>query len=320
MVPDHSGSLILICQAPATTRLPGATAARVSNLPASDDLEDKMARWQHRLLAARSPLSFRAAGSGDGWNQLAAGFDACPTVDKNWWVASAAAGLLHSGEPCPHALASFDLESPDCPVNNETQLQRWWETLGRERREAGFPGGITGLAQRQPESTFLIALNSDSLSALHPDLWEARESVTDPDRFLVLAGGPPACLGLGNSLLRIDARFEKLLGGLRTTLAARMARHLLEEFTHAELRAGFLQTWLKQMSWRLPKPQVKKRAVVRKKLGTLELENFVRRELIDNPRAKPTTLLRRLHESGRSCDPQTLSHFHQRYALPLLPG
>ncbi len=320
MVPDHSGSLVLICQAPATTRLPGATAARVSNLAVTGSMDEKMDLWQNRLTTARSPLPMTVASTGDAWNQLAAGFAACPTVDKNWWVASAAAGLLHSDEPCPHALATFDLESPDCPVTTETHLQQWWEALNHHRAAAGFPSGITGLVKRQPESTFLVVLNTHSLMALHPDLWEAREAMRDPDRFLVLAGGPPACLGLGNSLLRIDARFEKLFGGLRATVAARMTRHMLEEFTHAELKAGFLQTWLKQMTWRLPRTEAKRKTTARKMMGTLELETFVRNDLAENPKAKPATLLRKLHESGKSCDPKLLARFHQRYALPLLPG
>jgi hypothetical protein len=219
----------------------------------------------------------------------------------------------------PNYAASFSVENPDCPGKEPDSLQRWWESLCHaNEREHGLPAGIAGLVRANPEATFLMVLNTDSLAALHADLWEAREAAADPERFLILAGGPPACLGLGQSLLRVDTRFERLLGGPRHTVAPRMFRHLLTEFAPCELRASVLQPWLKQMSWRLPKPEPRAKPVSRRKISTLELDNFLRAELSANPHLKPATLSRKLKDSGKTCDGKLFQQFYNRHALPLL--
>lgn len=317
MASDHSGSLILISHAPAAKRLPGATATRLSNLAGLAPAQ-RMETWIRKLTLARSPLPVSHGYSGDGWTRLSEGFDACNTVDKHHWVASPGMGLVHSGEHLANYQASFAPDHPDRIGDSAEAMQRWWDALGSHRAADGYPAGITGLVRRHPDATILVVLNSDALAVLHADLWEARECAADPCRFLVLAGGSAASLGLGTSLLRIEAKFEKLLGGQRPTVPQRMAKHLLENFTHAELETSFLQTWLKQMSWRLPNPEARAKSTSRRKVGGLELENFVRRELEANPRLKPAGLKRKLNEAGKSCAAKPLELFHERYDLPLL--
>lgn len=317
MAIDHSGSLIMISHAPAAKRLSGATATRIANLTETDAYA-RMETWQRRLAAAHSPLPASHGYSGDGWSRLIEGFEACTTADKEHWVASAGMGLIRGTENLANYQASFALDNPDRVGSTCEAMERWWEDLGIRRGELGQPAGIAGLAQRRPDATFLVVLNADALDVLHADLWEARECVADAQRFLVVAGGSAAAPGLGASLLRIDSRFEKLVGGQRSTVPQRMMKHLLENFTHAEMEAGFLQHWLKQMSWRLPKPEARAKPAARRKVGGLELEHFVRRELEANPKLKPAGLRRKLNDAGKSCAAKPLELFHERYDLPLL--
>ena len=315
---NNSGSLVLVSHAPASTRLPGTTATRIQNLPDGSPA-GRLDLWRKRLAAARSPLTALDAYSGDAWSQIKAGHAACPAASTSLWVASAGLGLVPSGHTIPNYAASFADGHPDCPGKDTGSLQRWWEALCQANaREHGLPQGIAGLVRANPAATFLIVLSADSLAALHADLWEAREAATDPDRFLILAGGPPACLGLGPSLLRVDTRFERLLGGPRHTVAPRMFRHLLAEFALDELRASVLQPWLKEMSWRLPKPEPRAKPVARRKISTLELDNFLRAELSANPHLKPATLSRKLKDAGKTCDGKLFQQFYNRHALPLL--
>lgn len=309
----------MVGMAPAAKSLPAATATRMENLP-EGAVEARMEVWQRRLAAARSPLPAMDAYCGDAWNQVLEGFAASKVADKALWIASPGLGLIPGRQPLANYSASFSADSVDRIGQNDADSQQWWEALVQwNARQHDLPCGIAELARRHPGATMMLVLNADSLAALHADIWEARENLADPDRLLVIAGGPPACLGLGPSLLRVDTRFERLLGGPRHTVAPRMARHLLEEFTRAELRAPFLQSWLKQMSWRLPAAHTRAKSATLKKLAALELETFVRRELAANPKLKPASLRRMLRESGRTCDAKALEKFFQRYALPLLP-
>ncbi|MFM7181093.1 MAG: hypothetical protein ACKO2G_06475 [Verrucomicrobiales bacterium] len=312
-----SPAAILISPQSPGSRLPPATAQRVSNLapgPASKRFEE----WIARLTRARSPLPVDAAGSGDAWNQIKTGFQSMQGL-KDWWVASASAGLLHHKESCPHALASFDPDHPEAPARTSVAMQAWWESLGTLRAKSGYPNGVADLVRRFPEAAYLIILGSEALDALHADLWEAKEAAKDGNRFLILTSTHSSDPGLGASLLKVDALFEKMLGGPRATVTSRMARHIMTEFSPEEWRADFLQGWMRQMSWRLPRPESKPKATARRKIGSLELEIFVRRSLEENPKASPRSIHRQLLDSGRSCSESALAIFHQRFALPLLP-
>ena len=282
-------------------------------------MAERLEEWSARLVRARSPLPVEAGGSGDAWTQLKSGFHAIGGL-KDWWVASPAAGLLHHKENCPHAQASFDLDHAEAPARTSAAMQAWWEGLGRMREKSGYPNGVAGLVRRFPEAAFLVVLGSGALEALHADLWEAKQAAKDGDRFLILSGAHSSAPGLGTSLLKVDARFEKMLGGPRATVTSRMARHIMSEFAPEEWRTDFLQNWMRQMSWRLPRPETRPKTAPRRKIGSIELEIFVRGALEANPKASPRSIHRQLLESGRSCSETALALFHQRLALPLLPA
>lgn len=309
---------ILICPSPSGSKLPAATAQRISNL-APGSAQARFREWSQRLARARSPLPVEAAGSGDAWNQFHMGFQSIQAL-KDWWVASPAAGLLHHREMCPHVLASFDLDHAEAPARNAAGMQAWWDALAQSRAEAGFPGGLTGLVRRYPHAAYLIVLGPGALEAMHADLWEAKEAAKDGNRFLILTSAQSTDPGLGTSLLKVDSRFEKMLGGPRATVTSRMARHLMAEFAPEEWRADYLQGWMRQMSWRLPRTEPKPKSKARRKIGALELEIFVRRSLEENPKASTHALHKKLLLSGRSCSESALEAFHQRYSLPLLPS
>lgn len=309
---------ILICPLSTGSRLPSATAQRISNL-APAPMANRLVEWGARLARSRSPLPVEAAGCGDAWNQLKRGFQSIQGL-KDWWVASPSAGLLHYREPCPHALASFSPDHAEAPARDSAAMQTWWEGLGAMRAKYGYPEGVAGLVRRFPDASYFIVLGEGALEALHADLWEAREEVKDANRFLILGGGQSSALGLGSSLLKVDARFEKMLGGPRATVTSRMARHIMTKFPPEEWRADALEGWMRQMRWRLPRPGMKPKPAARHKIGSLELENFVRRSLEENPKASARSLHRQLLDSGRSCSEPALAIFHQRYTLPLLPA
>ena len=303
-------AVILVCSCPHGSKLPPATAQRISNLPPGPP-EARFKEWTRRLTRAHSPLPVESAGSGDAWNQIRAGFRSIKAL-KDWWVAFPSAGLLHHGEMCPHALASFDPEHPEAPAAHAAGVQTWWDALARSRADAGYPGGLAGLVRRFPAATYLVVLGADALAAMQADLWEAKEASADGNRFLILTGAQSIDPGLGTSLLRVDARFEKMLGGPRATVTSRMARHLMTEFSPEEWRADFLQGWMRQMSWRLPRPEAKPKSKARRKIGSLELEIFVRQSLTENPRASTRSLHKKLLSSGRSCSESALAAFHLR--------
>jgi hypothetical protein len=308
---------ILVSASPSGSRLPATTAQRISNL-AAGPMAQRLAEWSARLVRARSPLPVEAAGTGDAWNQILAGYHALRGL-KDWWIASPAAGLLHHKENCPHALASFDVGHAEAPARTSAALQAWWEEMGTLRAMSGYPEGVAGLVRRFPEAAYLIVLGSDALEVLHADLWEAREAAKDHNRFLILTSAQASDPGLGASLLKVDARFEKMLGGPRATVTSRMARHIMTEFAPEEWRADYLQGWMRQMSWRLPRTESKPKSAARRKIGSLELEIFVRRTLEQNPKASARSIHRQLLDSGRTCSESALAIFYQRFALPLLP-
>ena len=313
---DSSSDLILVANAPASRRMPATTAARLGNIR-SNPAPERVAQWQDRLERARTPLPAVEAYSGDTWTHVRAAFEAARAQGGELWIASPGVGLVPWNHPMPNYIASFAADHPDRAGDDSIATERWWEALAHWNSARGLPGGLAGLVRRNRGATYLFALGADALASLHADLWEAREAAFDPDRILVISAGASGSLGLGESLLRVEAWKDHGLGGARHTLNARLMRHLVENFAPSDLRASVIRKWLRRME-SLPKPPPRPRPAPPRPMGLTELESYLRESLAAQPNLKPTTLLRRLREDGRAPDPVAFQRLYQALSLPLL--
>jgi len=305
-------SLVLVVGAPVVNCYGGATALRLRQAPAGP-VEARLDWWCERMSKRVRAVSARAGFGGEAWSLA---LDAAADSGAALYVASPAQGLIGVDSGLADAEASFSPESADS-VGGESDAQRWWHGL-HEREDVGrVSGGLPGLVRRHPGTTVLVALSGDAVRALHGDLWEARELMSNRDRFLVLSSPAAGELGLGASHVRIDMRFEALVGGARADVPVRVLHYLAKHYDAEGLQAPFVQRWLRERSWGLP-PVAKPKRRERRLPGRAELERFVMREVGADPLMGVAALRRRLHAAGLTCATADLEEMHKRHARPLL--
>jgi hypothetical protein len=167
-------------------------------------------------------------------------------------------------------------------------------------------GSITDLAKKNRSAVLIIALSSTYLNVLIDDLVSARSTLTVPDNLLVISAGTRPIPALGSSLLPVDAKFEHLVGGARTTLNARMLRYIVESNTPRELKASEISKSLAALASSLDRP----RSFERLPLDETQIIAFIHRHSKSSPFPSASALLRTLRDEGYACEQK---RFHRIY-------
>jgi hypothetical protein len=88
------------------------------------------------------------------------------------------------------------------------------------------------------------------------------------------------------------------LGGARTSLNARIVAYILNRFRAEELRMPILQKHFKNILSRAPEA----RTYHRKRMTETQVETFIRKALLKEPKVSFSALLRSLRDSGMACE------------------
>lgn len=302
-------NILITCTKRKTRSVP--TGLRLGSVPAGPPAE-RVPAWLSRLRACRGE-SIPAEGlyAGDSWNvirSLASGGPGAPAVRV--WVCSAGYGLLSLASKVHPYSATFDRGQPDSvSANGQAGASReasrvWWRLLSEWAGPLpGAPRTIAELAEAHPRSPLLVVASAVYLGAIVDDLRESLGRLSDPDQLSVISAGTTSLEGLSEHLLPCDARLQRLVGGARASLNARLARLGLSSLrgrraarsTLRELFSGLLAERMEAPSPRRPA------------LSDTEVKRYLKEALERDPKSRPTPLLRKLRDSGHACEQSRLA-------------
>jgi hypothetical protein len=298
-----ASTLFLITNCAATKRTAAGEPVHLRNW--SGSVRQRFRWWRHAIEGHHKATPARGCYAGDAWSQVLAA-EKFSRNDSQLWVVSAGLGLIPADLPIPNYSATFVNNDPDSVASDSHGRGAWWNLLVEWRRETSGIGSITDLAKANPKSVFLIALSSPYLAVLKSDIVGARSALASSDNLLVISAGVRAMPGLGSSLLPIDARFENLVGGARSTLNARMLRYLVVENNSRKLSAAKISAALTATATELDGP----RSFERVHLKDNEIATFIRTQSKDVSRPSASSLLRILRDGGYACEQK---RFHRLY-------
>ena len=289
-------AIILIASCTATKRGMQEEPIRLGALPR--DIRARFRSWRDRIDSAHHRNPAWQAYGGDAWQHVLASREIPGQRRSALWVASAGLGLIASGEEIPNYSATFSPNHPDTVGQTPEQRILWWSLLADWRQERDLVHGIAQLARMYRDAVILVAVGSAYLQVLKTDLVEARTILDSPDQLMVLSAGAPACPPLGTSLLPVDARFEHMVGGARSTINARLMHHVLNRFHGDELRADVVARSLRSQARHLAPP----RAFERCPLTDEAILRSIRGMAANRCGLSATRALQQLRGQGYACE------------------
>lgn len=280
----------LVTSCSARKRIAPATGCSIGEIR-GESAGERLAEWTENLAKnlAVNPASELYAG--DHWSVVSALGDRVQL-----WIASAGQGLLQPSTPVVSYSATFARGQRDSVGANSAE---WWAGLAEWNQASGRePASIAALAESSPEAPLIVATGADYLKALRNDLLEARDRLADPELLSIVCAGTRRDPELGPNLIPCDARLQQLLGGSRSSLNARIARYILEQFPAESLRAPELTAACEKLLAQLPDlPRLERR-----RLHNDEIRAFISTQLDEFRRPTHTALLRKLRQSGSACE------------------
>lgn len=275
----------------------------------------RFAAWTRRLGADEPSIRATDLYGGEHW-QIARGLPATVGESARLWICSAGYGLV-AADTCLHPYAAtFSPGDPDSAGETSAHARDWWRRLSDwAGPEIGSPRSFADLAQRDPSATVVAVLSEAYVRACSDDLRVATRHLDDPDRFVVI-GPATGDEDIDDLLVPVTARLRTLVGGSLQALHARVATHLLTttEAHHKTISRVRLRHAARQANAAAPPDPSRRAAGIR--LCDEEVRDFIRVELTTGP-ASATGLLRRLRQSGHSCEQ---SRFKQLFADSVAAG
>lgn len=227
------------------------------------------------------------------------------SVELTLWVCSAGYGLFPVTAKIKPYAATFSARQPDSVVRSEDQgrhgqvLQQWWNCVSEWRGPCkGEPRTIAEIARSDRDSPLMIVASNDYVKALAKDLIAASDSLRSRELLTIVSAGTDSLDGLSNNLLPADARFETWLEGSRQSLNVRLAREIIR-------RSGVwgLQTFrLKSELTKRLEAGAMRSVPAREPRSDDEVRTFIVTKLGEDPKAKHSTLLRKLRDRGARCE------------------
>jgi len=297
-------NILVTCTKRKTRPVP--VGLRLGSVPAGPPAQRAPA-WLGRLRSSREEsVPAEALYAGDSWNvirSLTTAGSGIPPVRV--WICSAGYGLLSLASKLQPYSATFDSGQPDSVAPNgqggaaRDASRAWWQLLSAwEGPRPRGPRSIAALAEAHPRSPLLVVASEVYLGAVADDLRQALGCLADPDQLSVISAGTTALEGLEKHLLPCDARLQRLAGGARASLNARLARLALSSLGGRDpscLALGELFSGLLAEQQDAPSRR-------RTALADAEVKRYLKEALERDPKSRPTPLLRKLRDSGRACE------------------
>jgi hypothetical protein len=154
----------------------------------------------------------------------------------------------------------------------------------------------------------IVAASPSYLSAIVPDLTLAKKNLSDERLLIILSAGVGRLEGFEANLIPADARLQKVLGGARSSLNARLADKILRESDAKSLRADLLQVRFRKLLARQPELVQYDRTP----MSDDEVRAYVRSSLEKDASGTASRLLRVMRDEGSAVNRSASGPFSVR--------
>jgi hypothetical protein len=228
-----------------------------------------------------------------------------PGEEVRLWACSAGYGLIPAeAQIMPYHATLTPRQADSVPG----AAASWWSLLSEWNGPAPeYPRSIRALVTGDPDAVFMFVLSKNYLRACGADISAASESITDPDRFLIVSAGARLQGDLAAFAVPADARLQAHFSGTRRALNARIGAHLLSTGIRSKDEATAHLTRLLAAQPPIPRYD-------RKKQSDREILDLIARRLAQAPETSANRMLREFRDSGLACEQRRFSQLYRRVA------
>lgn len=227
------------------------------------------------------------------------------------WIASAGYGLVPWDAYLKSYSATFESGHRDSVgvasmggLTNE--CSRWWTALSKWGGPVeAAPRTLVQLAQLEPLEPLLVVASATYVRALQSDLVAAQRALARPDLLLVLSAGTRSADGLGASLLPVDGRFQRVVGGSLLSLNVRVARWIAESAAEHRFQLAAMRSMFSAVPPLVARPR-------RTNLSDDEVVRYIADALRSDAKASRSALLRALRNQGLACGQQRFARLFEQ--------
>lgn len=289
-------------------RQEASKTCQLRNIPKGSLLE-RFERWHERTKSNwNAPIRVMDLYAGDHWATVR-GFNSSH-FEIAIWVCSAGFGLIHCDDKVPPYAATFSKNEADSiqaklsPSNLRNAPQAWWAATANAWKERFIsnPRSLADLMGRYPKRSIVVVASDNYLRAISDDLRLGIPNLTSKDQLVIVSAGSKNLGGLNENLVPCDARFQRLLGGARSSLNTRFAAKFIRESRRAPLASLAIERYQKLLD---KQPPIERFS--RQQLSDEQVKEFIRSRLMKRPDLKHSPLLRELRDSNIACEQKRFS-------------
>jgi hypothetical protein len=257
--------------------------------------------WICRL--AEEAANTRAADlyAGEYW-QVAKRLGEVVGPATSMWVCSAGYGLMPDDAHITAYAATFAFGQDDSVASTTDDARRWWEALAQwDGPVPGSPRKFADLTAHNPDAVVIAVMSDAYLKPCADDLRQAAGKLADLDNFAIIGPGG-RYPGLEDLIIPVTAAVQPAVGGSLLSLHARAARRVLEmaKAQQKPLTRPALAALMTELRESAP-PVIARTAGAR--LSDDQVFVFIRTAMAEETGpVSATRLLRRLRDSGQSCE------------------
>lgn len=278
-----------------------SSALRARELIQEQDTQARCRDWIRRLAAGAATTRAVDLYAGEYW-QVAKQLGEVIGPSASMWVCSAGYGLVPEDARIAAYAATFSFGQEDSVASTTDDARRWWRALAEWTGPApGTPRSFTDLAASNTDAVVIAVMSDAYLRPCARDLQRAAEKLADPNNFVIIGPGR-RYPGLENFIVPVSAEVQPAVGGSLLSLHARATRRVLEMAKHQQkaLTRPTLAALMSELRESAP-PAVSRAPGVR--LSDDEVFAFIRAAMAEEAApVSATRLLRRLRNSGQSCE------------------
>ena len=225
-------------------------------------------------------------------------------LDVHTWICSAGYGLIKPATLIKPYRATFTRGEKDYVAlgfpDEASSLDRWWRGVCSLKfsQQSGGPRTIGELAATFPRTPMVVALSADYLKAVTPDMQTILSRPYFREHLAIISCGTRRDQSpWKENLLPCDASLAGALGGVLTSLNARVARRVLQRFDEEELTVQTLTAAVASIGRTTPSS-----AITRVPRSDSEVAGFIRNQIARVSSCSKTVLLREFRRQGQACE------------------
>ena len=176
--------------------------------------------------------------------------------------------------------------------------REWWRLLTQAPAVDGSPRSLDDLAAVEPDAVMVVALSAPYVLALRDDLMAAVARKRHQGRLILVSAGTRRIDGMDDELIPASAVLQGVLGGSRNSLNVRIARYLVSMSATHGWDAGKIAKVLRRLAERSKVAD----SHARVRMTDADVVAFINQARHREPDVSKSRLLRRLRDSGRSCE------------------